>query len=66
MLRDIAHALRQLRLNAGFAAIALCVVADPDPRRWRSGPCVQKGGLTWQDIFVPKPGGEKPLQKTCY
>jgi hypothetical protein len=24
---------------------------------------VEECGLTWQDIFVPKPDGEKPVQK---
>jgi hypothetical protein len=24
---------------------------------------VKQCGLTWQDIFVPKPDGEKPVQK---
>jgi histidinol phosphatase-like PHP family hydrolase len=24
---------------------------------------VRECGLTWQDIFVPKPDGEKPVQK---
>jgi hypothetical protein len=24
---------------------------------------VKECGLTWQDIFLPKPDGEKPVQK---